>query len=258
MIKKQLYAILTIGTLLLSCFANTTPIHAAEIATLQPETLESPQIDYTVYVDQVAALADKTEDQQRYRSLCPVYESGQMVYLNSSADRDAFMNYYHSSYNLYSANQWVGYWYGETKARMDAESDKRAACILATIEKFGLPAGEDAFAIVRDACSRVRNGMQYNSDFLEVNYLDSLTLGNGVCVHYTRAAYVLLNASGIPTRMVGGYRSGSSHAWNECLINGSWYVVDFTEFSDKNCSPDGFVAQDYLPFFVETSTMILG
>lgn len=254
MMRKRFGSILIACALLVSCFTNPIPIHATEIQTPQ---LEVPQIDYTVYVDQVAALADKTEDQKRYRSLCPAYEAGQMVYLNSSADRDAFMDYYRNSYNLYSANSWIGYWYGENKSKMPAESDKRAACILATIEKFGIPTGDDAFGIVRDACSRVRNGMQYNNDFRKINYLDSLTLGTGVCVHYNRAAYILLNAAGIPTRMASGYRSGSSHAWNECFINGVWYVVDFTEFADKNCSPDGFVAQDYLPLFVETSTMTI-
>ena len=253
--RKRFCSILAACIILVSCFTNPLPIHATEAAAPQ---LEVPQIDYTVYVDQVAALADKTEDQKRYRSLCPAYEAGEMVYLNSKADRDAFMNYYSHCYNLYSGNSWVGYWYGDNKAQMVAESDKRAACILATIEKFGLPTGDDAFAIVRDACSRVRNGMQYNNDYRKVNYLDSLVLGSGVCVHYTKAAYVLLNATGIPTRMVGGYRSGSTHSWNECLINGVWYVVDFTEFSDKNCSPDGFVSQAYLPFFVEAPTMIIG
>ena len=251
--RKKFCSVLTAAALLVSCFTNPISIHANETRDSQ---LETPQIDYVVYVDQVAALADKTEDQKRYRALCPAYEAGEMVVLNSKADRDAFMNYYSSSYNLYSANQWVGYWYGENKSKMAAEADKRAVCILSTIEKFGLPAGDDAFASVRDACSRVRNAMQYNNDFREVNYLDSLAAGSGVCVHYTRAAYILLNAAGIPTRMAGGYRSGSAHSWNECLINGSWYVVDFTEFADKNCSPDGFVAQDYLPSFVEASTMI--
>ena len=255
--KKRFCSVLVASALLVSCFTNSILIHAAGVTAPQPEVSETPQIDYTVYVDQVAALADKTEDQKRYRTLCPAYEAGEMVYLNSKADRDAFMNYYNNSYNLYSANQWVGYWYGENKSKMVAESDKRAACILSTIEKFGIPTGDDAFTIVRDACSRVRSAMQYNNDFREVNYLDSLVLGNGVCVHYTRAAYVLLNAAGVPTRMVGGYRSGSSHSWNECLINGSWYVVDFTEFADKNCSPDGFVSQDYLPSFVEAATLTL-
>ena len=101
MMRKRFCSILAACIILVSCFTNPLPIHATEAAAPQ---LEVPQIDYTVYVDQVAALADKTEDQKRYRSLCPAYEAGEMVYLNSKADRDAFMNYYSHCYNLYSGN----------------------------------------------------------------------------------------------------------------------------------------------------------
>lgn len=251
------------GSLFPPCPAEPLTVYAAEAAPFAagetaPEALspETGIIDYTVYVDQVAALAE-TEDQKRYRALCPAFEAGQAVTLQSSADREAFVNYYYNSYDLYSGNTSSGCWFQGDKQTYikSAVPGTRAACITATIDKFGLSTEGDAFTIIRDTCSRVRSGLKYDQEYYYANYLDSLAAGYGICVHYSAAAYILLNAEGIPTRMVGGYRSGGGHSWNQCFVNGAWVTVDFTSFADKNISPDGFVTADYLPTFVEAYTL---
>lgn len=66
-------------------------------------------------------------------------------------------------------------------------------------------------------------------DYMDMSYPDALVSGHAICVHYSMAAYILLNAEGIPTRMVAGTRSGGGHQWNECFIDGTWVTVDLCQ-----------------------------
>ena len=232
--------------------ARPLDLYASEAAAVPAPSGQEMVIDYTTYVDQVASLAE-TEDQKRYRSLCPAFEAGETITLKSSEDREAFVRYYRNSYDLFLANTQGTVWYeGDRNTYLETPvSDYRAAVITATINKFGLSVDADPLTAIRNTCSRVRSGFQYDYDYMKMTYPDALVSGHAICVHYSMAAYILLNAEGIPTRMVAGTRSGGGHQWNECFVNGAWVTVDFTSFADKNISPDGFVSADYLGTYVE-------
>ena len=255
MLIKNFIAVFSAVTMMVSGWTNPLNVQAAELgaAPVPAPTEQQMTIDYTTYVDQVASLVE-TEDQKRYRSLCPAFEAGETITLKSSDDRSAFIKYYNYSYDLLKGNsERKSYWYSsETNAYLEkATGDYRAAVITATINKFGLSTEGDVYTIIRDTCSRVRSNTKYDKEYMYRNYPDSLVSGRAVCVHYSMAAYILLNAEGIPTRMVGGTRSGGGHQWNECFIDGTWVTVDFTSFANKSISPDGFVSADYLETYVE-------
>ena len=252
---KKIIATMGVITIIVSGWRGTPQVHATEAGTVSiPAQADQQQvIDYTTYVDQVATLVE-TEDQKRYRSLCPAYDAGEVITLKSSADREAFVKYYNYSYDLLKGNsERKSCWYiNETETYLEHPvGDYRAAVITATINKFGLSTEGDVYTIIRNTCSRVRSNTKYDKEYMYRNNPDSLVSGHAVCVHYAMAAYILLNAEGIPTRMVGGTRSGGGHQWNECFIDGTWVTVDFTSFANKNISPDGFVTADYLATYVE-------
>lgn len=249
---KKIAAVIGTVVIMISGGARPLDLYASEAAAVPAPSGQEMAIDYTTYVDQVASLAE-TEDQKRYRSLCPAFEAGETITLKSSEDREAFVRYYRNSYDLFLANTQGTVWYeGDRNTYLETPvSDYRAAVITATINKFGLSVDADPLTAIRNTCSRVRSGFQYDYDYMKMTYPDALVSGHAICVHYSMAAYILLNAEGIPTRMVAGTRSGGGHQWNECFVNGAWVTVDFTSFADKNISPDGFVSADYLGTYVE-------
>lgn len=54
--------------------------------------------------------------------------------------------------------------------------------------------------------------------------------GRGICYDYAVLMAVMLRESGIPSKLVMGYRNGldTYHAWNEVFLNGEWITVDTT------------------------------
>lgn len=127
-----------------------------------------------------------------------------------------------------------------------SSSDSRESIANLIINTYGVSASSDTFQTVRDTCARVRAKMKFSYGYIDTSTATSVRNGQGVCVQYSRIAYVLLNAEGIPTKMVGGKGpTGADHAWNQCYINGSWYTVDFCTFANGNISPDGFARSGY-------------
>lgn len=69
-----------------------------------------------------------------------------------------------------------------------------------------------------------------------------LVLESCVCEGYAKAYDLLMNRLGIPTEVVISEKM--NHAWNEILINGSWYNVDVT-FDDPVSDCLGRVRHEY-------------
>lgn len=69
---------------------------------------------------------------------------------------------------------------------------------------------------------------------LDASYIpnadDILRSGRGICYDYAAVTAVMLRESGVPAKLVKGYRDGLKeyHAWNEVFINGDWLTVDAT------------------------------
>lgn len=57
-----------------------------------------------------------------------------------------------------------------------------------------------------------------------------LKAGSGICYDYAVLMAAMLRETGIPAKLVMGYRNGldNYHAWNEVLLKGEWITVDAT------------------------------
>lgn len=236
-------------------------------ATVQPvqEAAASAQtpapIDYTVYVDQVATSVE-TDVQKRYRALSAQYDTtGSVGSLVSADDVLEFNSYYSANYELDQQNQICnhGYTYIEnddgtyTSMLGDMPQHSRESVITLAINKFGIKTESDPYQTIYNTCARVRNKLKFNYSYTDSTCTDAFNAGQGVCVHYSVAAYVLLNAEGIPTRMLSGYRGSSCHAWNECYINGKWIPVDFCVFANGSISPNGVISSSYVGTYREAN-----
>lgn len=56
----------------------------------------------------------------------------------------------------------------------------------------------------------------------------ALCLGIAVCEGYSEAACILLNRSGVETKIITGKSKGIGHAWNLVKLEGEWYHLDIT------------------------------
>jgi len=56
----------------------------------------------------------------------------------------------------------------------------------------------------------------------------ALCLGVAVCEGYSKAASILLNRSGVETKIITGTSKGVGHAWNLVKIEGEYYHLDVT------------------------------
>ncbi|MBQ8912986.1 MAG: hypothetical protein IJ054_02950, partial [Lachnospiraceae bacterium] len=81
---------------------------------------------------------------------------------------------------------------------------------------------------------------EYDKKTIYVNHtdIDGFKDNQMVCSGYSLAAYYLLNAVGIPTRVITGYGGvGTSdernHMWNMVELDGKWYNMDIT-WDDTN------------------------
>lgn len=230
----------------------------------QPEAPAEPApvIDYTTYVDQVATSAEN-DTQKRYRELSKQYDTtGVVSPLISVADVSAFNNYYSCGYSLDQLNQITqhGFSYIEnddgtyTSYLGDMPQHSRESVITLAINTFGVKTESDPYQTIYNTCARVRSKMAFNYGYEMASCTSAIGAGQGVCVHYSAIAYILLNAEGIPTRMVDGYRNGrTAHQWNQCFINGQWVTVDFCIFSNKSISPNGVVSGSYLGQYKEAN-----
>lgn len=83
--------------------------------------------------------------------------------------------------------------------------------------------------------------LMYDFQFLNANeisffprYDDAVSVYNsqrGVCSGISRLTAAMMRAAGLPAKVIGGFRSGSSsgHAWNEVFWNGSWHNIDIID-----------------------------
>ena len=56
----------------------------------------------------------------------------------------------------------------------------------------------------------------------------TLITNTGVCFDFSALFACMLRAQGIPTQLVIGYADKTYHAWNNILVNGTWYQYDVT------------------------------
>lgn len=83
---KNFIAVMGAVAIMISGGVPPLNLYASEAAVVPAPAEQQLVIDYTTYVDQVASLVE-TEDQKRYRSLCPAFEAGERITLKSSEDR---------------------------------------------------------------------------------------------------------------------------------------------------------------------------
>lgn len=69
------------------------------------------------------------------------------------------------------------------------------------------------------------------------NIISTFIYGQTVCQGYASGYQYLMNKLGIPSFIVTGRASGSSHAWNMIYLDGNWYCVDVT-WGNANYSSD--------------------
>ena len=70
------------------------------------------------------------------------------------------------------------------------------------------------------------NNDQINSESFTA--YGALCMGVAVCEGYSKAASILLNRSGVETKIVLGESKGVGHAWNMVKIDGDFYHIDIT------------------------------
>lgn len=125
------------------------------------------------------------------------------------------------------------------------------------VNTFGVSVSQDPYRTIKDTYLRVAGYMHYDISYVSTTTATSVLAGRGVCQDYSVIAYILLNAEGIPTkRCVGMGPSGGYHAWNKCLVNGSWVVLDFTEpvsgALENEWASFGVVRKAYVGKYIES------
>lgn len=92
---------------------------------------------------------------------------------------------------------------------------------------------------------------QETGDMTELSQASSVLLnGKGQCQGYAEAVSLLLAMEGIESRVISGvaYNSdniGTGHAWNQVLLDGTWYHVDAT-WDDPVPDTGNYASRDYL------------
>jgi len=84
----------------------------------------------------------------------------------------------------------------------------------------------------------------YDTTYTEHSAYAALFGGKTVCQGYALLAYKMLTQAGLQARIIGGYGSGESHAWNMVRVNNNWYNLDCT-WDDPIPDRPGEVQYDY-------------
>lgn len=100
--------------------------------------------------------------------------------------------------------------------------------------------GDNDFDTVQKVHDYLIKNFEYDRKTIYVNHtdIDGFKDNQMVCSGYSLAAYYLLNASGVHTRVITGYGGeGKSdernHMWNMVELDGKWYNLDIT-WDDTN------------------------
>lgn len=72
--------------------------------------------------------------------------------------------------------------------------------------------------------------IEYIKDTYVPDIMDTINSKKGICYDYSATFAGLLRSLGIPTKLIKGYKNDlkSYHAWNEVLIDNTWYIIDTT------------------------------
>lgn len=113
--------------------------------------------------------------------------------------------------------------YRETPEQ-SAEVDRQVRDVLAWLIKPGMNDHQKVKAIHDWIVLR----LAYDTSLARYTAFDALSTGEAVCQGYALLAYKMLNAAGLPARIVEGKVDTGDHAWNLVRIGGSWYHLDAT------------------------------
>lgn len=237
--------------------ANTTATPANTTATPTQSVPDATTVNASYASIVATAQSVESDSQKQLDALCAQLEANGFTLSGLSNDQArAVVNRYNANYSLLNTNsrEWsIGGYDNNVTVSLNISPDaSREAMSNLIVNTYGVSSASTKLQIVRDTCARVRAKMSFSYGYTDTQMTTSIANRQGVCLHYARIAYVLLNAEGIPTRMVGGYGpTGSQHEWNQVYIDGTWYTVDFCIFANSSISPDGFVSSGYVSSYRE-------
>lgn len=131
----------------------------------------------------------------------------------------------------------------ETIKRHKSELEKKVEAVLKEIIKPGMTPYQKEIAIH----DYLINNCEYDYEGFESNKIKdesftaygALCLGIAVCEGYAEAADIMLNRSGVESRIISGKSRGYGHAWNLVKIEGEYYHLDITWDDTAQLSSDG-------------------
>ncbi|MFS0723945.1 transglutaminase domain-containing protein [Paenibacillus sp. 1P07SE] len=149
--------------------------------------------------------------------------------IQAAMAKDDYIAYIVDSYQ-YSIQSWsqrakikIMIEYRET-SEQTAYVDERVADIVAQIIHDGMNAHQKVKAIN----DWIVLNVAYDESLQSYTAYEALADGRAVCQGYSLLAYKMLEAAGIPNRIVEGTVDTGNHAWNIVNVNGSWYHLDVT------------------------------
>ena len=199
--------------------------------------------------DQTASLAlDDTE--LSFKAISDDFISGRQTSATFSnrAEFDAFVIFFYNNYILVQRNDpAITLWYlenadtgevtvtyerDENRAEKMETPETRAAIIQSVIDKYKLHEYSDPVDEINNIVNRIAREMTYDLEETYSSTYKGIQTGEGVCVHYAAAFYILANSEGIPTELVSGnliHDDGTEgHSWCEVHLDGQTLTVDPT------------------------------
>lgn len=210
-------------------FHNKKVIHEVSLTQAKSETSSLTMEN----LFDLATAAEMDPSELRYRDLSRAYEHGKEIHFYNKKDYENWLTFYIRSYSMKAQDSSFSASYlgtdlisitQKTSAVYDREKE-----INSVVQTFGVKKQEGTDReIVASTSDQVHSYLTYSLDYLDSSLASALADHKGVCWHYSRCLYILLNLKGIPTRVVLGYLRNVPHAWNECFVDGTWQMVDPT------------------------------
>lgn len=257
---RRTVTILTALTVMVSAFL---PVQAAETSLSEENADEIlagtaadayPFVTGTGSAEETAGSASQSAaiyavsgaNQSSYFTVCQALDAGQSYTTSSREDAAALLSYYNDYYDLESSNCGAAALSVLTKRQEDdsllytIETNTKDASYQeevadAVIAAFGIETLGSARETIEATYERVEEKLDYSYTGARFRLTQSIETGLAVCDQYSKIAAILLNAEGVPTMVVHGRLysddESGSHAWNRCLVDGSWITVDFSSES---------------------------
>lgn len=225
---------------------NHKVIQSVELAKADPSYTAEELLD-------TVTLPYQTAEERRYYDLSRAYENGEEIHFYNRKDYNAWLSYYVQTYSIDVQDETFSASFLGTDqisiSQNPGSSYDRADAVDSIVTTFGIrdTEGSDREVAAR-TCAQVHEYLSYDSGHLTSSLPEALSDRAGVCWHYSRCLYVLLNLKGVPTRVVAGYYKGQPHAWDECLIDDTWQMIDPTM--------SGFVSEDEKAFYQSDSLVV--